>query len=278
MLYLPPLARLPEIIGCLDEMIAILARALAPAARFERKRGDVTNDLTLAVAVHAINALHAARAIRVLAEEKMGNSLYPHGRIIYEALVKIQWMRLDSARATRYLQSESFNRYRLLRGLLRQPPHFPQVMADCRAAIAGDPTLLSLVRPKQNAIGPPNYYKLLGVALRMPKMTDMIIEIGMDEEDYFVDYAFPSQQPHSSPTHTKNFAKRVNSDDMARISTDESNDLLVSYSARALPHIGNVVVQVLSVFPDGAIEYDAEKCAARINNVVDKMRATGSAS
>jgi hypothetical protein len=99
----------------------------------------------------------------------------------------------------------------------------------------------------------------------------MALEVGFDEDDYLIDYAIPSQQPHSSPVHAKSFHRGVNVDQSALISTEESNELLLSYAARALPHLGNVVREVLTEFQDGARVYELEKCAEQINELVTKL-------
>lgn len=271
MIHLPPLAYLSQVLDCLEELTSLLRRALAPAEHFTRTRNDAENDLRLVIALHAVNALHAARAIRALASTKMGNSIFPHVRIIFEALVKMRWLAKDATRATRYLQSEPFNRYLLATERVRLTEHFRIALRDCSHAIEADPSLLDLPKRRPNYIGPVSYREI-GRALPMPRMKKMASEIGMDDEDYFIDYAVPSQQPHSSPTHTKAFAPKINSDNTALITTDESNALLLSYSARSLPHVGNVLVEVLHSFPDGAVEYAAEQLAERIADLVTKLR------
>ena len=181
----------------------------------------------------------------------------------------------DPSRAKRYLQSEPFGRYALATDRVRSSWRFPVVVADCRNAIDADPSLLVLIAPKAlrkaERRGPPNYYALLAQALRLPNMRPMAHAVGMDDEDYFIDYAFPSQQPHSTAVHTKSFATGWNKDQTARLSTSETNDLLVPTAARSLPHLGNIIYEVLQQFPDGALEYAAESCIPKVDAVVSKL-------
>ena len=65
-LYVPPLSHLPRALDSLEEMIRLLERALMPAEHFRRVRGSQENDLKLAVVVHALNGLDAARGAHAL--------------------------------------------------------------------------------------------------------------------------------------------------------------------------------------------------------------------
>jgi hypothetical protein len=72
-------------------------------------------------------------------------------------------------------------------------------------------------------------------------------------------------------TAVKNFGRAVNADGTALLSTDESNELLLGYTARALPHLGNIAREVLYEFPDGAIEFDLERQANGLSSLVAKL-------
>jgi hypothetical protein len=271
------LAYLPEILDRVRDFLDLLDRALKPAKSFERKQNDLQNDLRLGVAVHGIGAYHAGRALIVVSEAHLGSSIYPHARTIFEALVRMRWMRADPLRARRYLQSEPFGRYALATERVQSSWRFPIVVNDCRNAIDADSSLLGLITPKvlkkAERRGPPNYYALIARALRLPNMRLMALAVGMDDEDYFIDYAFPSQQPHSTAVHTKSFATGWNKDQTAQISTAETNELLVPTAARSLPHLGNIIYEVLQQFPDGAIEYAAEICVPKVDAIVSKLAA-----
>lgn len=275
MIHLPPLAYLTEILDRAREFLDLLDRALQPAQSFERKRDDLQNDLRLAIAVHGIGAYHAGRALVLVSEAHLGSSVYPHSRTIFEALVRMRWMRADPLRARRYLQSEPFGRYALATERVQSSWRFPVVVADCRNAIDADPSLLGLITPnvlaKAERQGPPNLYSLVARALRLPNMRLMAHAVGMDDEEYFIDYAFPSQQPHSTAVHTKSFATGWNKNQTARLSTAETNDLLIPTAARCLPHLGNIVYEVLQQFPDGVLEYAAETCVPKVDAIVSKL-------
>ena len=268
-IIVPSLAYLPQLIDSMDVMIGLLDRGLDPARRFRRVRDDQENDLRLAVVVHALNALDEGRTIRLLAREERGNGVYPHCRTVFEALVKIRWMRKSPPRATAYLDSEPFERYMLASPRVKKSDKWPKIIQECKNTIAQNPKLLDL--PK--AVKKDNMQDFAAIArgLRMPSMRKMTLAVGLDDDDYMLDFGVSSLSPHTSITHIKNFAKGLNADKSARLSTDSNPNLLLGYVARATMRVSQTLGEVLELYPDGAIQFDAENAVATLNDLVVKL-------
>lgn len=80
-LYIPPLSHLPLTLDSLEEMIGLLERATESAKHFRRTRGSQENDLQLAVLVHALNSLDAARGAHALGSEQLFGPLSVEFRV-----------------------------------------------------------------------------------------------------------------------------------------------------------------------------------------------------
>jgi hypothetical protein len=271
LIHLPPLAYLPHTLELLDEVIALLERSLLPARRFERIRADRQNDFILAATLHALNALGAARALRVLAEREMGYAVYSHGRTIFESLVKIKWMGKEKSRATSYLEAEPFSRYALATRRVKMHPVFMTIVAECKNEIAANPQLLKLPGAL-TASGRPDFAGI-SKALRMPRLGDMAKAIGMDEEGYLIDSSFPSLSSHGNVVYTRNFATGPNPDGSVDLSLQGNPGMLLAFAARSLPLTGSILEEVAwNVFPDGAIQFEIEKLVKeRIDPHVAKL-------
>lgn len=269
-LHVPKLAFLPGLLECLDETIHLLDRSLGPVKTFHVVRNDPQNDLQLAIGVHALNALDAARAVRVLAEKEMGNAIYPHARLIFDALVKTRWMRQNPARATIYLDSEPFERYLQASPAVKNSPVFTSIVKECTDAVAANPSLLKLKKAVAKN-GQPDFRKI-AFAMRMPSVPTMVKDIGMTEDDYLVDFGVPSLYPHTAVMHTRGFVRSMNRDGTINLEVGSKPEMLTGYTARALVQTGNIIQEVLRSFPDGAIEFEMEKCVAHMNEAVSRLR------
>ena len=267
---MPPLAYLPEVLQRLDEVNLLLERSLEPSRAFRGVRSDQQNNLRLAVGLHTLNALEASKALHVLANRKMGVAMYPHARTMFEVLVKIRWMQKCPSRATDYLDSEPFERYALASPIVKARPVFKEVVADCKKALEDNPRLLKL--PKLvGKNGHPDFAKI-AKALRMPDLDKMVVDVGLDSDDYMLDFGITSLAPHSSIVHTIDFAKRINPDGSAMFSAEIPPKMLLGYAARALPRAGQILESTLKTFPDGKIEYEAEHHAQIVKTLVLKLK------
>jgi len=266
-LHLPPLAQLPRIRNALAEVCDLLTRALAPAKRFERVRDDLDNDLRLAVAVHGLNALDAARAIHVLSGTEYAWALIPHLRTVFETLVKIKWMRAKPQRAREYFLSEPFERYAMATPKVKASSRWAQIVRDCELTIEQNPTLLDLPKVRRGKNETPNY-GAVARALRMRSLETLANEVRMDDETYLLDFDVPSLYPHTSVVHTKNFARSLNADGTVVLSTEMEPLMLLGYVARSATRTGEVLQEVLGVFHDGAILFDTEKSVEALNEIV----------
>lgn len=273
-IHLPALAYLPETLDRLDELIALLDRALEPTRRFKRARKDQPNDLRFAVALHALNALGQARAVRLLSEHKMGYAIYAPVRTIFEALVKIRWMRKDPRRATAYLDAEPFARYVLATPRVMKTEAFQHVLRDCKNAVASKPSLLNL--PKARRKNGKADYRAIAMALRMPKIEEMAHAVGLDAEVVFLDSAVPSLSPHGDVVYTRNFAKRLNPDGTVLLSYEADPGMLQAFAARTLCHVGMIIEDLsMNVFPDGVIQFEAEELLQnRMNPLLEKLHTS----
>lgn len=266
-LVLPPDAQLPRLLGILNDLCDLLDKALAPVTRFRRVRNDLNNDIKLAVGVHALNALDAARAVYTLSSTDHAGTIFPHFRTVFEALVKIKWMRAQPARARDYLDSEPFERYIMATARVKQSDRWQQIVNDCKTTVAQNPRLLTLPGATKGAKGRPNF-AAIGKALRMPDLSEMAKAIGMDEDDYLIDFDVPSLTPHTSVMHTKSFAQALNGDGSVTLSTKPNPLMLQGYVARTATRLGGIVWETLQLFPDGALQYKAELILERLKEAV----------
>lgn len=273
-IHLPPLAYLPETLDRLDELVGLLDRALEPARHFKRVRDDQQNDLQFAVALHALNALGLTRAVRLLAEHKMGQAIYAPVRTVFESLVKIRWMRRDPQRATNYLDAEPFARYVLATPRVKKTPAFKQILKDCENAVKAKRSLLNL--PKARKKNGKADYRAIAMALRMPKLEEMAKAVDMDEEIFLLDAAVPSLSPHGDVIYTRNFAKWFNSDGSVLLSYESDPGVLQAFTARTLCHVGMIVEDLsMHVFPDGVIQFEAEELLQkRMNPLLEKLHSS----
>jgi hypothetical protein len=270
-IHLPPLAHLPRTREVLHDLCNLLDRALVPIHRFKRVRADLDNDLKLAVGFLAMNGLAAARAVHTLSGTEHAGTATLYFRVVFEVLVKIRWMRKDLARARAYLQSEPFERYILATDRVKKSKRWAAIVKECADEVATNLELLQLPKVNTGKNNPPNF-KAIARALRMPSLDVMAKDIGMDEEDYLLHHGLPSLFPHTSVVHVKNFAKTLNADGSVNCSTTVDPTMLLGYVARTATRTGEVLNQVLEVWPDGATMFESEKVAKRLSEIVEALR------
>lgn len=268
-LQLPPDALLPKCREVLIAIARVLDRALEPAKRFRRVRDDRDNDVRLACAVHALNALDASHAAYAVSGTDYPAGTALHLRVIFEALLKIRWMRKDPLRAKAYLDSEPFERYAHAEGVAGASHRWSEIVEACEAAVKADPSLLSL--PKVlNPNKSPNF-KRIAAKLRMPKILVMATDVGMQDE-YFIDFDVPSFYPHTSVLHTKSFAQRLNADGTVELSTKVNAIALSGFVVRAATRAGAITSEVLELWPDGAVQFAAENALEELVQVVNVLK------
>lgn len=180
-------------------------------------------------------------------------------------------MRQHSARATNYLISEPFERYALANDRVRRSDKWPDIVQECKNSVARLPSLLNLPGATKGAARRP-VFKAIAKALRMPPLAEMADAVGEDEDVYLIDVDVPSLYPHTSVTYTKNFHKRNNRDGTAFLSTQAEPIMLLGSITRAATRLGEILKEVLDIFPDGAIQFDAEAAAGRLAEVVTAIR------
>jgi hypothetical protein len=270
-IHLPPNAQLPRMREILDDLCGLLERALLPAVRFKPEPGKPENDVRLACVMHAFNALDAGRAIYTLSGTDYAGTVAPHFRTIFEALVKIRWMRKHPPRARSFLLSEPFERYALATARVKKSTRWPMVVDDCRKAVEKNPVLLNLPNVTKGPNKRPDF-RAIAMALRMPDLAKMAGSLGMDAEDYLIDHAVPSLTPHTSVVHVKSYAKRMNPDGTITMSTEMDPTMLLGYVARSATRLGEVLNEVLELYPDGKVLYDSEKVAETLVDVTTMLR------
>lgn len=266
-IHLPPLAQLPRTRDVLNDICNLLERALGPIHRFRRIRANRDNDVQLAVGFHAMNGLDAARAVHTLSATDHAGTATLYFRVVFEALVKIRWMRVDPERARAYLESEPFERHILATERIRNSDRWPAIVKECEDAVAGNPALLQLPKVNTGKNNPPNF-DAVARGLRMPPLEVMATEIGMDEDDFLLDHGVTSLLPHTSVVHVKNFAKNLNADGTVSCSTSIDPTMLVGYVARTATRTGEILNQVLEVWPDGALMFASENVAKNLTEIV----------
>ena len=265
-----PAAHLPRLRETLADLIVILDKALGPVRRFRKSDDQVENPLRLAAGVHALNALDAARAVHNLSGTDYAQTLTPHFRTLFEVLVKIRAMRKDPARARAYLESEPFERHAMATERVKKSKLWDEIVKDCKDAIARNPALLKLKKVNTGKNNPPNF-NAVARALRMDVET-LAKELGMDEDDYLMDFGVPSLNPHTSPVFTKNFGKSLNGDGTANLSSEIDPKLLLIYVIRSSARVGQILEDVLALFPDGPLQFEAEKIAPRLEEQTGALR------
>jgi hypothetical protein len=138
-MHLPADAQLPRLRQALAGLIGVLDHALEPVRSFRRERGDLDNDLRFVVGLHALNALQAAKAMHTLSGTDHADTVSGHSRTLFDALVKIRWMRLHPLRARRYLQSGPFEAYALATEHVKRSGKWPEMVAMCEVAVEQEP-------------------------------------------------------------------------------------------------------------------------------------------
>jgi hypothetical protein len=258
----PLSAHLPRLRETLADLITVLDKALGPVRRFRKTDDAVENPLRLAAGMHALNALDAARAVHNLSGTDYAQTLTPHFRTLFEVMVKMRAMRNDPKRARAYLESEPFERHAMATERVRKGKHWAGIIQDCKDAVAKNPALLQLPKVNTGKNNPPNF-TAVARGLRMDLET-LAEELGMDEEDYLMDFAVPSLAPHTSPVYTKTFGMSINADGTATMSSDIDPKLLLIYVIRSSARVGQILEDVLALFPDGPLQFEAEKIEPRL--------------
>jgi hypothetical protein len=270
MLQVPPAAHLPRLRETLADLVVLLSSALEPVRRFRKTHDEVENALRLAAGVHALNALDAARAVHNLSGTDYAQTLTPHFRTLFEVLVKIRAMRKDPARARAYLESEPFERHAMATERVKKSKRWAEIVQSCKDAVARNPALLKLKKVNTGKNNPPNF-NAVARALRMDLET-LAEELGMDEEDYLMDFGVPSLNSHTSPVFTKNFGKSFNADGSATMSSEIDPKLLLIYVIRSSARVGQILEDVLALFPDGRLQFEAEKIEPRLEEQTVAIR------
>lgn len=265
--HVPPLAQLPRIREILNDVCSVLEQALAPMQRFRMGTGD-EYCLRLAVGFHALNGLDAARAVYTLSGTKdhAGTSTL-FFRVAYEAFVKIRWMRLDPKRARTYIESEPFERYALATDRVRNSKHWPEILKDCADTIVANPDLMKLKKASTGKNNPPNY-DAIARGMRMPSLSVMATELGMDDEDLLIGHDGPSLLPHTSIMHARDFCQSINADGTVNLKTTIDPHVLVTNVARTAGRTGEILQQILELCPNSAIQFDGKQISRRLQDVV----------
>jgi hypothetical protein len=262
-ILLPPGAHLPRAREALSEAVALLDRALEPTRRYRRDADEAQNNLKIAIAFHALAALDAAKAVNTISATDHAGTISTDYRTVFEALVKIRWMRAAPSRAKAYLESEPFERYRLATARIRSSSRWAAVVNDCKDAINRNPSLLKL--PGAMNGKRPNL-KAIAKALRFPPLEEMAGALGMTDDDVLIDLDVPSLTPHTSVVYVKNFPKSLNRDGTVNLSSEMDPMSLMGYVALTATRTGEVLQEVLAVWPDGALIYETELAAGRLVN------------
>jgi len=270
-LIVPPLAHLPRTREALDQVATLLDLSLEPARRFRKSGTGLENDLRIAVALHGLSALDAARAVHLLSGTGNAGTVPAGYRTICDCLVKIRWMRADPQRARVYLVAEPFERYALASESIKKSPRWPVIIADCKKALEDHPWILKLDGATDTK-GKPQYDKIVW-ALRMPSPEGMAQAVGMDEDDHLLDTGISSLAPHTSVVHTKNFARSLNIDGTINLSTSLDPIMLLWYVSRSTARLGAVTNEVLNVFPDGAVAYKAAEVERDVTKAIMMLKA-----
>lgn len=265
-------------------MCTLLERALAPVHRFRRVRDNRTNDERLAVGLHALNALDAARAVHTLSATDHAGTVALHVRTLFEVLVKIRWLRIDTARSRAFLESDPFERHYLATERIKKSARWAAIIEECDTVIAQNPDLLKLPKVFTGKNNPPNY-DAVAKALWMPDIDVMVAEITahaetkarkdvvMHEDDVLLDHDVTSLSPHTSIVHVKNFAKALNTDGTVTLSTRIDPLMLLNYVVKSATRTGQIMDEIFDLFPDGKISHDSEEAAARLRDVVNGITA-----
>jgi hypothetical protein len=270
-LYLPPGAHLPRIRAVLEEICHALEKALAPVRRYRPVPDEVENALRMAVGTHALAALDAALAVHIVSGTESAGTIATDCRTVFECLVKMRWMRKDARRARSYLASEPFERYALANARVKKSNRWPDIVGNCKTSIAANPWLLDLPNATKGARKRPDF-DAIAKALRMPSLEDMSKAIGQDDDAYLVDSDVPSLTPHTSVLYVKNFVKARNADDTFILSTSMDPRMLDGYVARTATRTGEVLKEVLDLWPDGAIMFEADSAAERLAEIVTALK------
>ena len=106
----------------------------------------------------------------------------------------------------------------------------------------------------------------------MPPLEVMAKALGMDEDVYLIDVDVPSLYPHTAVTYTKNFHKRNNADGTAYLSTEADPIMLLGLVTRTATRVGEMLKEVLDIFSNGAIAFDADSAATRLADTARAVR------
>jgi hypothetical protein len=271
-LIIPPEAHLPRARAALNEVAGLLDLAVAPARRFRKSGTELENDLRIAVGMHGLAALDAARAVHLLSGTD-DTGMVPTGfRTICDCLVKIRWMRADAQRARAYLVAEPFERYALASESIKKSQKWAAIMGDCKKTLAENPWILKRDAVVNGSKKKPLYDKIVW-ALRMPAPEEMAQDVGMDEDDYLFDTGISSLAPHTSVVHAKNFARSLNADGTVNLSATLEPLMLLWYVSRSTVRLGAVANEVLNVFSDGAVAHKAGEIERDVSEAILALKA-----
>jgi hypothetical protein len=271
-LIVPPQAHLPRTREALDQVANLLDLALEPARRFRKAGTELENDLRIAVALHSLSALDAARAAHLLSGTDFTGMVLAGYRTVCDCLVKIRWMRADPQRARIYLIAEPFERYALASETIRTSDRWPVILANCKSALDENPWILKLDDVQSGSKNKSLYDKIVW-ALRMPSPKEMASDIGMDDDDYMFDTGISSLVPHTSVVHAKSFTKSLNSDGTVNLSTALDPIILLWFVSRTTVRLGAVANEVLNVCPDGAVAHKAAEVERNVTDAIVALKA-----
>lgn len=261
-LELPPGAHLPQARERLQRAIRLLDRGLEPTRRFRPADNSAETDLRLAVALHALNALDSASAVHVLSNTDFPVTVAPHFRTVFETFLKIKYMRQDPKRATNYLDSNTFECYAHANATVKKSPRWVEIVAKCKAEVQRRPELLKL----KDAIAKDGShdYSAIAKGLRFPSTPKLVRAAKEHEDAYLLDFDVPSFASHSSVMYTKSYGRNRNRDGTLTLSTELDPIMHLMFVTRTAVRAGQVLDEVLTLFHDGALQYEAGQDAKEL--------------
>jgi hypothetical protein len=201
-----------KVIDLFAEGRGLLVTALQSATYLPPKQATSETDLAAAILLHAMSVRENADAMLTLSRAGHGGSLVVHSRTVFETNVKMVWLTREPARATRFFQSEPFERYWLAAkhtGIMQRPV-WKRLLADCKATVEANPKLLQY--PKDGVTGNRPDYLEIAKALRIPDVEGLIDAAGWSSDAYVEDFLIPSLSSHVSVIRLREIPKGVHAD------------------------------------------------------------------
>ena len=222
-----------------------------------------------------MSALDDAKAASVLAKAALGHPLVTHVRTIFESRVKMIWMTRDPARATRFFESEPFERYWLTAKYagVKKRPIWKTVLADCAAAVKANQKLL--LHKKDKASKQPEYLAI-AKALRMPDIETMLEQIDEAGDAYTEDFLISSLSSHVSVVHLKSIPSGINPDGSITFDTKASTHFVDHYLLKAIPWLLQIglMVSVALKTKDSQVALLATFNVERVTPIIQRFNET----